>query len=213
MRLRKLAAELAETKSALRAELLNRRRAEKQLRDESLHDALTGLANRGLFFDRLSQANARAKRHRGAQFAVLFLDLDGFKGVNDRLGHMAGDELLIVLARRLKECVREIDTVARLGGDEFAILLERLGGAADAVRVAERILRRIAEPLLLNGRGVALGASVGIAVSPHGEERPEQLVGAADMAMYQAKFLGGGRYAICRAAAGSDASLSPPAPA
>jgi diguanylate cyclase (GGDEF)-like protein len=207
MRVRELAAELAQTKRALHAEVLDRRRTEKQLREKSFHDALTGLPNRGLFLDRLSHANARAKRHRGAQFAVLFLDLDGFKGVNDTLGHLAGDELLIALGWRLKECVREVDTVARLGGDEFAILLERLGGAGDAVRVARRILRRIAEPLQLDGREVAVGASVGIAVSPEGEEKPGKLLGDADMAMYQAKLLGPGRYQIFNPA-GRSAALS-----
>jgi diguanylate cyclase (GGDEF)-like protein len=200
MRVRGLAAELAETKRALQAEIQDRRRTEKQLREKSFHDALTGLPNRGLFFDRLSHANARAKRHKGAQFAVLFLDLDGFKGVNDRLGHLAGDELLIALARRLEECVREVDTVARLGGDEFAILLERLGGTGDAVRVAKRVLRRIAEPLPLDGREVTVGASIGIAVSPAGEQSPEKLLRDADMAMYRAKLLGAGRYEISNAA-------------
>jgi diguanylate cyclase (GGDEF)-like protein len=204
-RVRKLAAELAETKRALHAEVQNRRRTEKQLRDRSFHDALTGLPNRGLFFDRLSHANARAKRHRGAQFAVLFLDLDGFKEVNDTLGHQAGDELLVALARRLEECVREVDTVARLGGDEFVILLERLGGIGDAVQVAQRVLWRIAQPLLLDGRAVAVGASIGIAVSPEGEQRPEKLLRDADMAMYRAKLLGAGRYEIFDAAAASAA--------
>jgi diguanylate cyclase (GGDEF)-like protein len=128
-----------------------------------------------------------SKRHGYYPFALLFLDLDRFKVINDSLGHMAGDQLLIEMAQRLLECTREEDTVARLGGDEFAILLEQIRGPEDAVRVAERVLKRLAEPLTLEDDEVSVSASIGIALSLSGEKQAENLLRDADMAMYQAK--------------------------
>ena len=164
-----------------------RKRVESELKRTAFHDTLTGLPNRTLFLDNLLRLNAMAKRHGHHPFALLFLDLDRFKVINDSLGHMAGDRLLIEMAQRIVECTRDEDTVARLGGDEFAILLEQIRGPEDAVRVAERVLERFADPLILDDNEVSVGASIGIALSMSGEEQPENLLRDADMAMYQAK--------------------------
>lgn len=168
-------------------DVTERKRVESELKRTAFHDVLTGLPNRTLFFDNLLRLNAAAKRHGHHPFALLFLDLDRFKVINDSLGHMAGDKLLVEMSQRLVECTREEDTVARLGGDEFAILLEQIRGPEDAVRVAERALERFADPLILNDVEVSIGASIGIALSITGEFQPENLVRDADMAMYQAK--------------------------
>ncbi|MGE5217964.1 MAG: EAL domain-containing protein, partial [Chloroflexota bacterium] len=164
-----------------------RKRVEAELKRTAFHDSLTGLPNRTLFLDNLLRLNATAKRHGHHPFALLFLDLDRFKVINDSLGHMAGDKLLIEMAQRIVECTRDEDTVARLGGDEFAILIEQIRGPEDAVRVAERVLERFADPLILDDNEVSVGASIGIALSMSGEEQPENLLRDADMAMYQAK--------------------------
>jgi diguanylate cyclase (GGDEF)-like protein/PAS domain S-box-containing protein len=164
-----------------------RKRVESELKRTAFHDALTGLPNRTLFLDNLLRLNAMAKRHGHHPFALLFLDLDRFKVINDSLGHTTGDKLLIEMAQRIVECTRDEDTVARLGGDEFAILLEQIRGPEDAVRVAERVLERFADPLILDDNEVSVGASIGIALSMSGEEQPENLLRDADMAMYQAK--------------------------
>ena len=168
-------------------DVTERKRVEAELRKTAFHDALTGLPNRTLFFDNLLRLNAAAKRHGHHPFALLFLDLDRFKVINDSLGHMTGDKVLVEMAQRLVECTREEDTVARLGGDEFAILLEQIRGPEDAVRVAERVLERFSDPLILDGIEVSLAASIGIALSLTGETQPENLLRDADMAMYQAK--------------------------
>ncbi|MGH7795384.1 MAG: putative bifunctional diguanylate cyclase/phosphodiesterase [Candidatus Binatia bacterium] len=168
-------------------DVTERKRVESELKRTAFHDALTGLPNRTLFLDNLLRLNAMAKRHGHHPFALLFLDLDRFKVINGSLGHMAGDQLLIEMAQRIVECTREEDTVARLGGDEFAILLEQIRGPEDAVRVAERVLKRFAEPLILDDNEVSVGASIGIALSISGEKQPENLLRDADMAMYQAK--------------------------
>ncbi len=164
-----------------------RKRVESELKRTAFHDALTGLPNRTLFLDNLLRLNAMAKRHGHHPFALLFLDLDRFKVINDSLGHMTGDKLLIEMAQRIVECTRDEDTVARLGDDEFAILVEQIRGPEDAVRVAERVIERIADPLILDDNEVSVGASIGIALSMFGEEQPENLLRDADMAMYQAK--------------------------
>lgn len=168
-------------------DVTERKRVESELKRTAFHDGLTGLPNRTLFFDNLLRLNAAAKRHGHHPFALLFLDLDRFKVINDSLGHMAGDKLLVEMAQRLVECTREEDTVARLGGDEFAILLEQIRGPEDAMRVAERVLERFADPLILDDIEVSVGASIGIALSLTGEGQPENLLRDADMAMYQAK--------------------------
>lgn len=168
-------------------------------------DALTGLPNRTLFVDRLARSVERAKRRKGSLFAVLFLDLDRFKVVNDSLGHMIGDQLLIAIARRLESCLRAGDTVARLGsdrllarlgGDEFTILLDDIRDVSEATRVADRIQKELMFPFNLGGHDVFTTASIGIALSATGYERPEDLLRDADTAMYRAKALGKARCEI-----------------
>jgi diguanylate cyclase (GGDEF)-like protein len=159
---------------------------------QALHDALTGLPNRALFGDRLEHALQRAER-TGTIVAVLFLDLDRFKTVNDSLGHAAGDELLCAVAGRIGDCMRGADTAARLGGDEFAVLLEDLSSSDEAVRVAERIIELLRTPVVLAGREVFASASIGIATGTHPDG---DLLRQADVAMYRAKAEGKGRYAL-----------------
>jgi diguanylate cyclase (GGDEF)-like protein/PAS domain S-box-containing protein len=176
-----------ETVHLFAEEVTERKRVEERLLHDALHDVLTGLPNRLFFMERLAQAMARAKRHSEQTFAVLFMDLDRFKLVNDSLGHPAGDELLGGVARRLLGCLRPSDTVARFGGDEFAVLLEDLKGPAGATRVAERIQGAVATPFSLGGHEVFTGASIGIALPSGLEETPEELLQNADTAMYRAK--------------------------
>jgi diguanylate cyclase (GGDEF)-like protein/PAS domain S-box-containing protein len=174
-------------------EVTERKRVEARLRHDTLHDALTGLPNRHLFMERLGTALARRD---GTHFAVLFLDLDRFKVVNDSLGHHVGDELLVAVSRRLMESVRGCDTVARFGGDEFTILLQELDDPADAGRIAERIAQAVAAPVNLAGYEVFTSASIGIALSSGGYDRPEYLLRNADMAMYRAKAGTGAPYEV-----------------
>ncbi len=174
-----------------------RRRAEERLQHEALHDALTGLPNRTLFMDRLRHSLNRQTRHvDGQRPAVLFIDLDRFKVINDSLGHLVGDELLIEAGHRLRASVRPGDTLARLGGDEFAVLLEDIVEPGPAVRVAERVQRALAAPFLLQGREVYSSASIGIALSHRDTEQPQDLLRDADTAMYRAKAQGRASYAI-----------------
>ncbi len=173
-----------------------RKRAEAQLLYDAFHDALTGLPNRALFTDRLQHIIDSAKRRADALFAVLFLDMDRFKVINDSLGHLVGDQLLIAVGKKVSSCLRPGDTVARLGGDEFAILLENIGDVSDAVDIAERIRMELAHPLLLAGNSVFTGVSIGIAPGAAVYERPEQVLRDADIAMYQAKARGGACYEI-----------------
>jgi diguanylate cyclase (GGDEF)-like protein len=161
----------------------------------AFHDALTGLPNRGLFDDRLQQAFARARRS-GTTVALLFCDLDHFKAINDTHGHLAGDELLVGVARRLESAVRPSDTVARLGGDEFTVLLEHLREPADAVRLAERVAAALEPPVTIAGAQVRASASIGVAFARRGHVAPNELVRDADAAMYRAKQGGGGRFEI-----------------
>ncbi len=172
------------------------KRSEERLVHNAFHDALTDLPNRALFFDRLTHAVDRAKRRRDYAFAVLFLDLDRFKVVNDSLGHRVGDQLLIGIARRLEACLRPGDTVARLGGDEFTVLLEDVKGVSDATRVAERIQTALRVPFALGGHEAFTSASMGIALSTTGYEEPEDFLRDADLAMYRAKATGRARYEV-----------------
>ncbi len=166
--------------------------SKERLAYQAFHDPLTGLANRSLLMDRLEHAQARARR-RTDSLAVLFMDLDDFKVINDSLGHVVGDRLLVGVAERLSSCVRPQDTVARLGGDEFVALLEDLGDEGDAVRVAERIIEELRIPFAVDGNTLHTSASLGIAFdSASGED----LLRAADTAMYRAKARGKGRYEI-----------------
>jgi len=177
-------------------DITKRKVAEEQLLHDALHDKLTGLANRALFMDRLSQAVARLKRHAECRFGVLFLDFDRFKNVNDSLGHMAGDQLLIGMAARLEACLRPGDTVARLGGDEFAILVEDIRDVSEATQVAERIQHEMGRPFRLEGQEVFSSASIGIAVSNGEYDRAEDVLRDADMAMYRAKAMGKARHEV-----------------
>ena len=161
--------------------------------ENKVADALTGLPNRVLFMDQLGRALERVRYIKNYQFAVFFLDLDRFKLVNDSMGHLIGDQLLITAARRLKSCLHSGDIVARLGGDEFAILLQEIKHVSDATSVAERIQAALSLPFNLNGQEVYSSVSIGIALSESGYERPEDLLRDADTAMYRAKALGKAR--------------------
>jgi diguanylate cyclase (GGDEF)-like protein/PAS domain S-box-containing protein len=180
-----------------------RKEAEDRLFHAAYHDALTGLPNRILFMERLQHALRR--QQRGSRFAVLFLDLNRFKIVNDSLGHPVGDQLLQTVAQRLQTCVRSEDSVARFGGDEFALLLEQIEDAADAVHVAERVRAALSEPMLLGEHEVFTGVSIGIALSSQAYDQPEEVLRNADMAMYRAKASGMSRYEIFDQAMHSDA--------
>jgi diguanylate cyclase (GGDEF)-like protein/PAS domain S-box-containing protein len=173
-----------------------RKRAEEQLLHDALYDALTQLPNRALFLDHLGLSMEQARRRRNSMVAVLFMDLDRFKNINDSLGHSVGDELLVELARRLTHFLRPGDTVARLGGDEFAVLLNDVRGASDATRVAERIQELIREKVVVGGREVFTGASIGVALSSPGYRHPEEILRDADTAMYRAKAAGRGCYQV-----------------
>ena len=166
------------------------RKVPEATEQQLLYDPLTGLPNRLLFTERLSHSIQRAKRRKGYQCAVLFLDLNRFKVVNDSLGHQVGDELLTQVATRLQECLRMEDTIARLGGDEFAVLLEDVDDLAGAIRVAERIQRTMQAPVEVNGYELFTSASIGIAMSSPTYNCPEHLLRNADMAMYRAKASG-----------------------
>jgi len=167
-------------------------RSRREIEHQALHDALTGLPNRTLLSDRAQQQIARARREGGA-LALLMMDLDDFKGVNDTLGHAAGDALLEQVGARLAAAIREVDTVGRLGGDEFAVVTGALHAAEDAAAVAERILAALAEPVSLLGRPHVARASVGIALYPADALRLGGLFRCADLAMYEAKGAGGAR--------------------
>ncbi|HEX2195384.1 MAG TPA: EAL domain-containing protein [Actinomycetota bacterium] len=169
---------------------------QEQLAHQAFHDHLTGLANRALLRERLEHALARVARSR-EPLAMMFIDLDEFKGVNDSLGHDVGDELLKAVAARLRESVRPADTIARLGGDEFAILLEGMFSASEAPRVAERIIRTFTTPFDIDGHPVSIGASIGLALK-EGKDGTEELLGNADVAMYAAKARGRGCYEVYR---------------
>ena len=173
-----------------------RKIAEERLLHDAFHDALTDLPNRALFMDRLRRAILRTKRQAGYRFAVLFLDLDGFKVVNDSLGHATGDQLLIAIGRRLEQGMRRGDTLTRLGGDEFAILADDIDDLSDAIQLAERIRLDLKAPFNLGGHEVFAAFSVGIAMGAKDREKPEDLLRDADTAMYRAKAQGKERYVV-----------------
>jgi diguanylate cyclase (GGDEF)-like protein/PAS domain S-box-containing protein len=172
-------------------------------------DPLTGLPNRLLFLDRLDRLMKYAKRHKASSFAVLFLDLDAFKMINDSMGHLVGDQLLVAVAKRLESCLRATDTVvrlapetftlARMGGDEFTILVDGLNDPADAENAAQRIIKGLSEPFVLGGKEVFTSASIGIALGSSSYRHPEEILRDADTAMYRAKSLGKARYEVFNA--------------
>ncbi len=175
-------------------DITSRKRAEEQLLHDALHDSLTGLANRTLFMDRLEHVIRRARR-QGFLFAVLFLDLDRFKLVNDSLGHLSGDQLLVSAAERIACALRTEDTVARIGGDEFAVLLDGVRDVEEARQAAARLQASLVRPFEAGGRGVFVTASIGIALG-NGDGRPDDLLRDADTAMYHAKAAGKAQSAV-----------------
>lgn len=179
--------------------ITERRLAEEAAAHLALHDPLTDLPNRRLLGDRLAHALSRAQRE-GAAVAVLYLDLEGFKAVNDEFGHETGDQLLGAVAGRLQGCLREADTAARLGGDEFVVVLEGFGSEGEALAFAERLAQVLKEPFLVGGAQRTVTASVGMALSspPH-HEHPEELLRYADLAMYRSKREGKGRVSLYEA--------------
>ncbi|MFN2417183.1 MAG: putative bifunctional diguanylate cyclase/phosphodiesterase [Pyrinomonadaceae bacterium] len=177
-------------------DITDRKLAEQQLHHDAFHDALTGLPNRALFMDHLKLAVARSRRNNTTKFAVLYLDLDRFKVINDSLGHTIGDQLLVGIADRLKNNLRPGDTVARLGGDEFTVLIEDITDETESVQVAERVQKELSIPFILSGREVFTTVSMGIAPSATGYERAEDILRDADTAMYRAKSMGKARYEI-----------------
>jgi diguanylate cyclase (GGDEF)-like protein/PAS domain S-box-containing protein len=178
------------------SDITDRKMTEAMLVHEALHDALTGLPNRNLFLDRLDLALRQFRRDRERRFAVLFLDLDRFKSINDSLGHAAGDEMLVEIARRLGMFVRPGDTVARLGGDEFAILLTEMANLDEATRVAERVHDLLAQKFLVTDKEIYATASIGIALSDTKYERSGELLRDADLAMYRTKRRRAGSSAV-----------------
>ncbi len=179
------------------SDITARKTAEERLLHDAFHDPLTGLPNRALFMDRLGMAIAHAKRRLSYTYAVLFIDLDRFKNINDSLGHSAGDELLVAVARRLSSCLRPGDTVARLGGDEFTILLDEVTDVDHAAQVAQRMHREMTQPFRIQGHEVYVTLSLGITLGAGGDyDRPEDVLRDADTAMYGAKTSGKARDAV-----------------
>lgn len=170
----------------IKEDITELKRLQDQMEHMARHDHLTGLPNRALFLDRLEQAVVQAKR-RSAGFAVLFLDLDRFKAVNDTHGHDTGDALLVAVAKRLGACIRESDTLARMGGDEFTALLLDIGGEENAARVAQNMLDALAEPFSIGQAECSIGASIGIALYPMHGQTGDGLLSTADTAMYDVK--------------------------
>lgn len=173
-------------------DITGRRTAEQRIAQLAHFDLLTGLPNRTLFFDRLDQAVARANRHN-QRFAILYLDLDGFKQVNDVYGHQVGDGLLKLVAEHLNETTRHMDTIARIGGDEFVFILNNIDHAANVVLVASKIKESLSQPFVIDGNTCSVGCSIGISIFPDDTDNTEILVKMADDAMYMDKNNGKNR--------------------
>jgi diguanylate cyclase (GGDEF)-like protein len=180
----------------LQREIVERSRMEEQLAHDALHDTLTGLPNRAFLMKRLDGVIQMAQADSSYQFAVLFIDLDRFKIVNDSLGHTVGDEFLVTITHRLHHCLRSHDMVARLGGDEFTVLIEKIGAPAEATQVAERILDTLCKPFSLKGYTLFPSASIGIVIGSHSYQSATDLLRDADLAMYKAKSTGRACYAL-----------------
>lgn len=174
-------------------DISERKKAEEQIKQVAYFDRLTGLPSRALFMDRIEQGITRAHRS-GQMLAVLYLDLDKFKPVNDTLGHDSGDAALKEIAGRLKDCLREMDTVARIGGDEFIFILDGINSVQDSVVVAEKVINALSTPISLQGKEYSIGGSIGIAIYPDDAEDSEAIINYADIAMYVAKSMGGNNY-------------------
>jgi diguanylate cyclase (GGDEF)-like protein len=179
----------------VQAEIERITETDEQTRYRTMTDALTGLPNRAHFLEQVARAIQCSRADGDIQFAILFIDLDGFKPINDRLGHKAGDAVLRHMAKRFQACLRKGDIVGRYGGDEFTLLVNRVTGPADAIRVAERVLAKLKEPIDV-GEPVMVGASIGIALSTNLHERPEDMIRDADGAMYRAKAQGKNQYVV-----------------
>ncbi len=177
-------------------DISDRKAVEERLAHQATHDALTGLPNRSAFLDRLARELVRAARQPRRSVAVLFLDLDNFKDVNDRFGHAAGDDLLVTLAGLLGQWVRPGDSVARFGGDEFIVLLQDVDGVGSAVQVAERVLEGLGSLVVTAHGAIGVTLSIGIALSRVDGDTPEHMIHAADTAMYRAKSGGGNRHSV-----------------
>lgn len=184
------------TADGLQGSDLARRNSERDLQHRATHDRLTGLTNRGLFIDCLENRIKKAIPGDTPGFAVLYLDVDEFKTINDRLGHQAGDRLLTVVAERISKSVRESDLVSRMGGDEFTVLLEEITAPNDVERIAQRIVDAFSRNICIRDRNIQVGISIGAAIYSDHHETAELILEDADAALYQAKFLGKGRYAI-----------------
>jgi diguanylate cyclase (GGDEF)-like protein/PAS domain S-box-containing protein len=178
------------------SDITAQKEAEEKLIHDALYDTLTGLPNRNLFMERIKMEIDRSKRHDRGIFAVLFIDLDRFKLINDSLGHLSGDQLLVDIARRFEECLRHSDTVARLGGDEFTILLTEVERASDVTRVAERLLEKLSTPFTIEGHQIFTSASIGIVFGSASYQTGAEMLRDADIAMYRAKDQGKNCYAI-----------------
>lgn len=178
-----------ERTESLQQEISERKKVEEKLLHLASHDGLTGLPNRGLLGDRVTRAIANANRHKN-QLALMFVDLDGFKAVNDTLGHEAGDEVLISVTALLLEDTRDSDTVARIGGDEFVIMLTDITDKSGIEQVAKKVVERLVRPIDFKGQVAQIGASIGIAVYPGDADDQEALLRCADQAMYEVKSAG-----------------------
>jgi diguanylate cyclase (GGDEF)-like protein len=189
-------AQLKTANLKLQQEIIERQRVQKQLIEDALHDALTGLPNRALLMERIEFAIQHAKRYPDYLYGLLFIDLDRFKAINDSLGHLMGDRLLITVANLLKECVRENDIVARLGGDEFVILLDGIQSLQDATRIGDRIQAKLSSPFNFDNQTVFTSASIGIVISSPEYQHSAHLLRDADIAMYRAKEKGKARYQV-----------------
>jgi len=180
--------------SSMKQEVKDRKEIESRLERQVYYDQLTNLPNRELFMKKLNRVSERRKKHVKYLFAVLYMDVDNFKIVNDSLGHIIGDELLIAIAKRLKICVRSVDTVARFGGDEFVILTDDISDINDVIEVADRIMEELKSPFKLNGQEVVVSASIGIVQSTMDHEKDQDFLRDADIALYRAKANGKARY-------------------
>jgi diguanylate cyclase (GGDEF)-like protein/PAS domain S-box-containing protein len=186
---------------SIRIDITERKLVEQEMLHMATHDALTGLANRAMLLDRMEQALASARR-TGEMAAVVFIDLDQFKAINDTMGHSVGDRLLVEVAARLKACVRAEDTVARQGGDEFIVFMPRIHTPLDAATLAQKLLRQVAAPYLIDAHPLHIGASMGIAVFPDDGQDVDTLLMHSDAAMYQVKASGRNAYRFHQASSG-----------